>query len=336
MNGRYQIIEAFSKLAESFDQSNEELSAFVGRTYVENNWLTKENYWLALAEWRNQLESSNLEKFIEDNSYATTPKRVGIIMAGNIPMVGFHDLLCVLLSGNTAVVKPSSDDKYVMKYICSSLENLGLGNKIEVVDKLENIDAVIATGSNNSFKYFEYYFKDIPSLLRKNRKSLAILNGNETDKDLDNLAVDVFQYFGLGCRNVALVFLPKSMNITRVLDHFMSHKDIENHNKFANNYTYHRALLLMNNEQHLDTGFLLCKERKDLNVPLACLHYVYYENQEEVDGFIQENKENIQCIVGNYYEEGMVEFGATQKPELQDFADNINTLNFLDNLSNSN
>ncbi|MGB1038882.1 MAG: acyl-CoA reductase [Bacteroidia bacterium] len=336
MNGRDHIIKAFNQLAESFEPSNEVLSANVGRTYVENNWLTKENYWLALTEWKRQLGKDSLQQFIANNAFSTSPKRVGIIMAGNIPMVGFHDLLCVLLSGNIAIVKPSSDDKYVIKYICSTLASLGLDNKIEVVEKLEKIDAVIATGSNNSFKYFEYYFKSIPSLLRKNRKSLAILDGSETDEDLDNLATDVFQYFGLGCRNVALVFLPKSMNITRVLDHFMSHKDIENHNKFANNYTYHRALLLMNNEQHLDTGFLLCKEKKDLNVPLACLHYVYYENQEEVNDFIQENKENIQCVVGNYYQDGMIGFGDSQKPELQDFADNENTLDFLDNLSKNN
>ncbi|MGK0369355.1 MAG: acyl-CoA reductase-like NAD-dependent aldehyde dehydrogenase, partial [Bacteroidia bacterium] len=285
MISREDCINKFVELGKLFTADNEELSACIQRTYVENNWLIEDNYWQAIREWKTKLTQDSLLAFAQNYTWSTSPKKVGIIMAGNIPMVGFHDLLCVLLSGHAANIKPSSDDKYVMLYITRILASLGLEDKITVVERLDKIDAVIATGSNNSFRYFEHYFKHIPNLLRKNRKSLAILDGTETDEQLKDLADDVFQYFGLGCRNVSLLFLPKSLDITRVLDNFMQYADLSNHNKFANNYTYHKALLLMNTEQHLDTGFLLPKERLELNAPLACINYAFYESDTEIESF---------------------------------------------------
>tara|TARA_B110000879_G_scaffold42684_1_gene60258 strand:- start:553 stop:1551 length:999 start_codon:yes stop_codon:yes gene_type:complete len=332
MISREDCINRFVELGKLFTADNEELSACIQRTYVENNWLIEDNYWQAIREWKTKLIPDNLLAFARDYTWSTSPKKVGIIMAGNIPMVGFHDLLCVLLSGHRANIKPSSDDKYVMLYIAKTLASLGLEEKITVVERLDKIDAVIATGSNNSFRYFEHYFKHIPNLLRKNRKSLAILDGTETDEQLKDLADDVFQYFGLGCRNVSLLFLPKSLDITRVLDNFMQYADLSNHNKFANNYTYHKALLLMNTEQHLDTGFLLPKERLELNAPLACINYAYYESDTEIQSFIQENESEIQCVVGNYSKLDTIPFGKSQRPDLQDYADNVNTLDFLQNL----
>ena len=332
MISREDCINRFVELGKLFTADNEELSACIQRTYVENNWLIEDNYWQAIREWKTKLIPDNLLAFARDYTWSTSPKKVGIIMAGNIPMVGFHDLLCVLLSGHRANIKPSSDDKYVMLYIAKTLASLGLEEKITVVERLDKIDAVIATGSNNSFRYFEHYFKHIPNLLRKNRKSLAILDGTETDEQLKDLADDVFQYFGLGCRNVSLLFLPKLLDITRVLDNFMQYADLSNHNKFANNYTYHKALLLMNTEQHLDTGFLLPKERLELNAPLACINYTFYESDTEIQSFIQENESKIQCVVGNYSKLDTIPFGKSQRPDLQDYADNVNTLNFLQNL----
>ena len=161
---------------------------------------------------------------------------------------------------------------------------------------------------------------------------MAILSGTETDEELDLLAEDVFQYFGLGCRNVSLLALPESLNITRILDHFMQYNHLENHNKFANNYTYHRAILLMNSEQHLDTGFVLAKERKELNAPLSCINYFTYSNNEELDVFIENNQENIQCIVGKYYKVDTLDYGQSQKPTIQDFADDVDTMKFLNSL----
>ncbi|MFT4598041.1 MAG: hypothetical protein ACJAR8_001561 [Bacteroidia bacterium] len=332
MISREDCINKFVELGKLFTADNEELSACIQRTYVENNWLIEDNYWQAIREWKTKLTQDSLLAFAQNYTWSTSPKKVGIIMAGNIPMVGFHDLLCVLLSGHAANIKPSSDDKYVMLYITRILASLGLEDKITVVERLDKIDAVIATGSNNSFRYFEHYFKHIPNLLRKNRKSLAILDGTETDEQLKDLADDVFQYFGLGCRNVSLLFLPKSLDITRVLDNFMQYADLSNHNKFANNYTYHKALLLMNTEQHLDTGFLLPKERLELNAPLACINYAFYESDTEIESFIQENESKIQCVVGNYSKLDTIPFGKSQRPDLQDYADNVNTLDFLQNL----
>jgi hypothetical protein len=332
-----EIIRSFSALGNILSSDNEPLNANINKTYLNNNWLTTENYWQALNYWKSALSDNTLTEFCKDYPINSTPKQVGIIMAGNIPLVGFHDLLVVLLSGNEAIVKPSSDDKYVIAYLIGELQKINsqLGNRITLVERLKDIDAVIATGSNNSFRYFEYYFKDIPSVLRKNRKSIAVLDGSETAQDLDGLARDVFEYFGLGCRNVSYILLPKSSNITKVLDHFMSYTELSNHNKYANNYTYHKALLLMNNEQHLDTGFVLAKERKDLNTPLACIHYSYYENEADLDQIIEKDADHIQCIVGNYSKANTVAFGSSQNPSLQDFADNINTMKFLKELNNS-
>jgi hypothetical protein len=325
------VIEALVHLGTLLTPDNEDLQAATNRTYIENNWLTNENYALSITHWSATLSKDNLQKFVLPYPYTDTPQRVGVIMAGNIPLVGFHDLLCVLLSGHHAVIKPSSDDKYVMLYIVKVLTASGLGARLSIVERLDKIGAVIATGSNTSFRYFELYFKHIPSLLRKNRKSLAILSGNESSEELDALADDVFQYFGLGCRNVSLLLMPREMDITRVLDHFMKYKELANHNKYANNYTYHRALLLMNQEQHLDTGFALPKERMSLHAPLACIHYAHYDNPTEIAEFLAENQEDIQCIVGNYSSVANVALGSAQMPDLQDFADGTDTMSFLCN-----
>ncbi len=332
MISKSEVLSCLVKLGDSFEESNDALNQAIHKTYYENNWLTAESYWLAINHWKSMLKLENLEAFSAPYSFATDPRKIGLIMAGNIPMVGFHDLLCTLLSGHIAVVKPSSDDKYVMLYIVDFLVMNGLVDRIQIVERMDAIDAVIATGSNNSFRYFQYYFKHIPNLLRKNRKSIAILNGSESDEDLQNLADDVFKHYGLGCRNVSFIYLPKTMEITRVLDHFMTYKELANHNKYANNYTYHRAILLMNGEQHLDTGFVLPKERLDINAPLACIHYAFYDSLEEVDDFIQNNTDEIQCVVGNYYHPSIVPFGKSQSPDIQDFADNIDTLKFLESV----
>lgn len=332
MISKSEILSILVQLGDSFNKSNEHLNGVIHKTYFENNWLTAESYWQAINHWKSLLTLEKLEVFSAPYAFTLVPKKIGLIMAGNIPMVGFHDLLCTLLSGHIAVVKPSSDDKYVMLYIIDFLVKNGLVDRINIVERLDSIDAVIATGSNNSFRYFQYYFKHIPHLLRKNRKSIAILNGSESNEDLENLAHDVFRHYGLGCRNVSFIYLPKSMDITRVLDHFMTYKELANHNKYANNYTYHRAILLMNGEQHLDTGFVLPKERLDIHAPLACIHYSYYNSEVEINDFIDKNTDELQCVVGNYSHPRIVPFGKSQNPDIQDFADNMNTLKFLENV----
>ncbi len=332
---RSEIIDSLVHVGTLLNESNEALKSVILKTYVKNNWLTESNYWKSIGYWKEALTKESLSAFVKPYQYSINPRKVGIIMAGNIPLVGFHDLICVLLSGNKAIIKPSSEDEHVIKEIVNILidHHKEFDTLITVVDKLTNIEAAIATGSNNSFKYFEYYFKDIPNLLRKNRKSLAILSGNETDEELELLSNDVFEYFGLGCRNVSLILLPQDMDITRVIDNFEKHNNLKNHNKFANNYTYHRAILLMNNEQHLDNGFALYKHRKDLNAPLACINYAHYNSLEEIEQFLDQNNQEIQCIVGNSSTYSKVNLGNAQTPNLQDFADDINTLEFLENLN---
>ena len=332
MISKSEIQSVLVKLGDSFNASNEALNEAIQKTYYENNWLTAESYWQAINHWKSILYTENLEIFSASYAFTSVPKKIGLIMAGNIPMVGFHDLLCTLLSGHNAIVKPSSDDKYVMLYIVDFLVTNGLIDRIHIVERLDSIDAVIATGSNNSFRYFQHYFKHIPNLLRKNRKSIAVLDGSESDEDLNNLAHDVFKHYGLGCRNVSFLYLPKNMDIVRILDHFMTYKELSNHNKYANNYTYHRAILLMNGEQHLDTGFVLPKERLDIHAPLACLNYAFYNSLGEVDEFVEKNTDEIQCIVGNYSHPDIVPFGKSQNPDIQDFADNIDTLKFLESV----
>jgi len=331
------LIQAFYHLSSKLDPSNQDLGDAINQTFSNNSWLTPENYWKSINHWKSSLNKENIKDFIAKYSIANNPKTIGIIMAGNIPMVGFHDLLCVLLMGHKAQIKLSSDDPYVIAYFIGVLKsiNSNFKDRIIIADKLHSIDAVIATGSNNSYRYFESYFKHLPRLLRKNRKSIAVLDGTETEIQLKSLADDVFTYYGLGCRNVSQIFIPSDQSIEKVLDAMISHIDVINHHKYANNYTYHKALLLMNNEQHLDTGFLLPKERRNLSAPLACIHYDYYNSIDIVKNFIQENKEQIQCIVGNYSTSDVVPFGKAQSPDLKDFADNINTLEFLSTLETS-
>lgn len=329
------LVSAFCHLSSKLEDINQDLINVVNQSYLNNNWLTSDNYWKSINHWKGSLTKYNIQEFITDYPITTESKTIGIIMAGNIPMVGFHDLLCVLLMGHNAQVKCSSNDPYVIKYLinCLKLYNPKLNDKIVITERLKSIDAVIATGSNNTFRYFESYFKHLPRLLRKNRKSIAILDGSETEKEFELLGQDILTYFGLGCRNVNQLFIPNGRTIEEILDCIMDYSHLINHNKFANNYTYHKALLLMNNEQHLDTGFLLPKRRRDLLSPLACVHYDYYESFDEIDDFILKNKEDIQCIVGNYSSTEVIPFGKAQYPDLKDFADNKNTLEFLSTLN---
>lgn len=334
MVDRSTIIADLATLGRSLNADNEQVEGVIQRAYSENNWLTPENYRKAIHYWSSVLTEADLEQFTAPYSYAEVPLKVGIIMAGNLPMVGFHDLVCVLLSGHKAVVKPSSDDKVMMEYLIKSLIGIdpSLADRIEIVERVSDIDAVIATGSNNTYRYFEYYFSKVPNLLRKNRKSMAVLSGNESDEQLKALADDVFEYFGLGCRNVSLMALPRTMRIERILDHLMHYGELINHHKYANNYTYHKAMLLMNSDLHLDGGFVLAREQKELNTPLASIHYFFYDDISEVDEFIQANEQDIQCVVGPYEHPAAVNFGEAQKPKLQDFADQVDTMDFLQRL----
>lgn len=257
-------------------------------------------------------------------------KTVGLILAGNIPLVGFHDILCCFVLGLPVKVKLSSKDETLTKYVIEELKNLNPDWQCEIIERLKDFDKVIATGSNNTNRYFEYYFKSVPALLRNNRNSLAVINGKESEEELKAFAEDIFMFSGQGCRNVSKVFLPKDYDVTTLFQHFSAYEFLHLNKLFMDNYDYTRTLLLMNQTPHFANEFIMLKEDDKLQSRLATLHFSYYENEKEVADFINANEKDLQCIVSHENENWTsFAFGKAQKPELWDYADNIDTLAFL-------
>lgn len=298
-----------------------------------NGWYTPENVYFAIQSWVSALSEANLEKWLSGYSIEINePKNIGLILAGNIPLVGFHDFLSVLISGNNVLIKTSSNDQYLLPFLAKYIIAIEpeLANKITFVEgKLENFDAVIATGSNNTARYFEYYFKDKPSIIRKNRNSVAVLNGEETKEQLVALGEDIFRYFGLGCRNVSKLFVPKGYSFDAFFEAIFKYQDIIHYEKYANNYDYNKAVFLMSNFKLLDNGFLTIKEDNSYASPISSVFYEYYDSIEDLQTRLQSENEQIQCIVSNKLVENSIDFGNTQRPNLWDYADNVDTVSFL-------
>lgn len=326
------IVEFLKKNPEDFNENDEEFSVLLRKSEIDNNWFTLENMKLALKQWANLLNEDNLKKWLSNYQMNKTSKKVGLILAGNIPMVGFHDVISVVLSNHIPVIKLSSKDKQLLPFFLKKWNEFSDGNvAYEIVEKLENFDAVIATGSNNTARYLEYYFKDYLSIIRKNRTSIAVLKGDETDAELQLLAEDVFRYFGLGCRNVTKIFIPEDYKIDKIFENFINFKEIINHHKYANNYEYNRAIYLLNQEKFWDNNFVMLKEDEKLFSPLSVINFSRYSNIDEVRDFISENEENIQAVVAKP-ELGLesIVFGETQNPGLETYADNVDTMKFLE------
>ncbi len=298
-----------------------------------NSWFTKENLLFACENWSEALSLSNIQKWIEQENLDTpSSKKVAIIMAGNIPLVGFHDFLSVLLSGHSVLAKLSSNDKHLLPFLAKYLEftNEDFKGKIEFTsEKLENFDAVIATGSDNTSRYFEYYFKDKPNIIRKNRNSVAVITGNENESDFNALSEDVFRYFGLGCRSVSKLFVPREFDFDAFFKGMFQKQDIINNTKYANNYDYNKAVYLMSEFDILENGFLMIKEDESYSSPIASVFYEYYDNSDDLKIKLYEDREKIQCIVAKDFIENEIKFGQTQHPNLWDYADGVNTLKFL-------
>ena len=301
-----------------------------------NNWFTPDNVHFSISSWSEALTENNLNQWLSAYSFTEKePKNVGLILAGNIPLVGFHDFLSVLISGNNVLVKTSSKDDYLIKFLTKYLIALDnrFNEKITFVEgKLENFDAVISTGSNNTARYFEYYFKNKPSIIRKSRNSIAVLTGKETPEEMTLLSEDVFRYFGLGCRNVSKIFVPKNYNFDAFFNGMYAQKDVIYYEKYANNYDYNKAVFLMSNFQLLDNEFLTIKEDISHASPISSVFYEYYEDINEIKTRLNQDSEIIQCVVSNGVIDNSVYFGNTQKPNLWDYADNVDTLDFLNNL----
>jgi hypothetical protein len=301
-----------------------------------NGWFTQDQVYHSIQSWAIALQEENLNKWLSKYDFSEVePKTVGLILAGNIPLVGFHDFLSVLISGHNVLVKTSSNDQHLIKFLAKYLITFSpeIENRITFTDaKLENFDAVIATGSNNTARYFEYYFKDKPNIIRKNRNSVAVLNGKETQEDLVNLGEDIFRYFGLGCRNVSKLFVPKDYNFDAFFKAIYEYKDVIFYEKYSNNYDYNKAVFLMSNFKLLDNEFLTLKEDISYASPISSVFYERYENIEDIKKQLEKDADQIQCVVSNGVIENSIPFGKTQQPELWDYADNVDTLLFLNKL----
>lgn len=305
----------------------------IERAKHHNGWFTKENCIHAFQEWGNLLTHKNLDKWLSNYDLGSNrEKTVALIMAGNIPLVGFHDLLSVLITGNKAVVKLSSNDQQLIPLFLNYLKEIEPYFEDKVVftkEKLNYYDAVIATGSNNTARYFEYYFGKKPHIIRKNRNSVAILNGNESAKELAALGEDIFRYFGLGCRSVSKLFIPTGYDVDAFYKAIYGYHHIINHHKYANNYDYNKAVYLMSEFKILDNGFLILKEDENYASPIASLFYENYDNSSVLKTKLGSDKDKIQCIVSSGFIEGELFFGESQKPSLNNYADGVDTVEFL-------
>lgn len=297
----------------------------------QNNWFTEESVRLALEGVAQNLTEPSLSKWLAPYELdRCIEKRVGVIMAGNIPLVGFHDLLSVLISGHKLLVKPSSQDTLLMQMIINTLIDIEptFKGKIEIVERLNDAEAFIGTGSDNSARYFQYYFGKKPHIIRQNRTSVAVIKGDETAGQVKELGKDIFTYYGLGCRNVSKLFVPKGYNFQSFLDALEGFGHVADHHKYHNNYDYNKSIYLVNRVPHLDTGYLLLKESADLVSPISVLFYEEYSDDNHLNLLLEQNKDKIQCVVG----EGFIPFGTAQQPALWDYADGVDTLKFLSQL----
>ena len=279
-----------------------------------------------------ELEKENLRTWTSKYNIKNEISKVAIIMAGNFPLAGLHDLICVIISGNQGIIKPASDDKILINFFVEFLHKKFPETKNLITttsDKLGDFDKVIATGSNNTFNYFEYYFRNKSTLLRKNRTSVAVISGNESQTDLELLSDDIFMYFGLGCRNVSKLFIPEGYDLNILKEKFKKYNHIVNHNKFYNNYNYQKIINTMNGELFIDGDYFLMKQSKEYAPPISVIYYEFYNEILEVQEAVKVNKNQIQCIVTNLQIENSIKFGEAQKPKLYQYADDIDTLDFL-------
>ncbi len=332
-----QRIKALHFLGEYFRNVNEaELSMLCADARNTNPWFVEDYTRLAFNGLKEWLREDNLRSWLSPYlPIDPKPQTIGLVLAGNIPFVGIHDILSVLITGHKAKLKISSQDIVLTRFFLKGLREVEpqLADRLEEVFMLKEIDAVIATGSNNTSRYFETYFGKYPNIIRRNRTSIAVLDGTESQADLDNLHDDLFLYFSLGCRNVSKIYIPEGFDLIRLIEatnRFAKHFE---HHKYLNNYDYNKAVYLVNRVPHLDSGYFMLKEDKTLVSPLSVIFYEYYQDLDALKEIIEQQKDNIQCIVGNSsIIPSAIPFGQAQFPKLNDYADNVDTIEFLKNL----
>lgn len=334
------------------DLDDDRIATAIHRTTHNNSWFTADNQRLALSEisghflnenalkaWisvyeiegKEEKDLQNLQDFV---SLKNLKKNVGLVLAGNIPLVGFHDILCVFVAGHKAVIKLSDKDPFLLPMVLEFLTEIDPRTAAyfsTTTARLSGFDAVIATGSNNSARYFDAYFGKYPNIIRKNRNAVAILRGSETADELRLLGNDIFQYFGLGCRNVSKLYLPKGYNFTLLLETLHERNDIVLHDKYKNNFDYNFTLLILNKIKYESNGCLLMREAADIASPISVVYYEFYDNLEDLTATLQAKSDEIQLVVSSLPLENIktFNFGEAQKPSLADYADGVDTMQFL-------
>jgi hypothetical protein len=332
MNLQYRI-NLLSKLVQYILSGNNDWNEAKAKAQHHNGWFIPEFVELAVQNIANQfLKKELLEQWAKEynlQSEIENPKSVGIVMAGNIPLVGFHDLLAVFISGHKAVIKPSSKDDELVKHLAEKMISWepAVADYIGFAERLKGCDAYIATGSNNSSRYFEYYFGKYPHVIRKNKTSVAILTGNETTNELEKLSDDVYQFFGLGCRNVTKIYLPEGYDFIPLLESFKKYNWLADHHKYKNNYDYNLALHILNSKYYMSNSSILLVQEPSVFSPISQLNYEFYTDAESLKASLNMNPD-LQCIVGKDF----IPFGQAQCPSLNDFADGVNIMDFLHNL----
>jgi Acyl-CoA reductase (LuxC) len=323
-------IKLLVRLGEYFVLNDGEFDLVKQKASVQNAWFSIEFIDLALKNIiQNYLQKDLLEAWINKYDVEDDPspqKIIGIVMAGNIPMVGFHDFLCVFVSGHHAKIKASSKDEVLMKHVAQKLIewNTDSKNYVSFADNLKNCDAYIATGSNNSSRYFEYYFSKYPNIIRRNRTSVAVLTGNETNEELNLLADDMQLYYGMGCRNITKLFVPEGYDFIALLDALRKYNSFADFHKYRNNYDYQLALLIMNRKFYMTNDSIILTENESVFAPVSQVNYSYYNEPGSLVKSLQSNAD-VQCIVGKDF----IPFGMAQSPTLTDYADGIDTMQFL-------
>jgi hypothetical protein len=327
-------IQAFSQLGQRIKNFTPyELENLAHRARSANSWFDLPNVTAAFKGIANLLEEQYLREWLYVYDFPKiTPKKVGIVMAGNIPLVGFHDLLSVLISGHHALIKTSSDDPHLVKFVVDELLKIEphFADYITFAELLKEAEAIIATGSDNTSRYFEYYFASRPHIIRKNRSSVAILTGFESPEELHQLGNDIFQYFGLGCRNISKLFVPEGYRFESFFEAIEDYKTILDHHRYQNNYDYNKSILLVNGVPHLDNGFLLLTENKQPVSPISVLHYETFNGLPDLYEKMKAAEEKTQCVVSSaaWYPKSF-SFGQAQCPMVWDYADGVDTLAFL-------
>jgi hypothetical protein len=326
-------INAFVELGNRIEGLSEETrEEWYTQARAQNNWLTPENVQLALEGIRKYLQPDELRQWAGRYlSGDVQPRKVGVVMAGNIPAAGFHDMLSVLISGHILYAKPSSQDPFLPKAIGQQLLEIepAFAPYLVFAERLNDADAVIATGSDNSARYFHHYFGKKPHIIRQNRTSCAVLTGKETSHQLAALGRDIFQYFGLGCRNVSKLYVPEGYEFDLFFENQGEFSQIIHHNKYVNNYDYNKSIYLINSLPHLDNGFMLLRESAALVSPVSVVYYETYRNSADLQPKLDAAMPKIQCVVSGGGVYGGVDFGQAQRPHLWDYADRVDTIAFL-------